>query len=233
MKGKLFFYLIIGWSLVIFLAGCGTNHKTETVNVFEEMNLASDLSDMVNDADFIVLGSYEDFDKTWNVKRDPDDITKESETQYAEGNLYNFKIDEVLKGETDNETIKVSHTHTNNLEDEEDEASADVGNAEYEDPTFIEPNFEDQYILFLAKDEKLNLYTSPIEPNIIKFEDDIAHLETNLLDQGTFSQEIDLDDGTTVNIETEVGELDESLDDSISGEELKDIKKEIKKVAEE
>lgn len=220
-----------------------SENEVNEIHISHDLLTATDLSDMINNSDLIVLGTYEGFDSTWNMARDPNDLSEESDEAYIEGKIYNFNVEEVLMGEVENSKIKINHSYSETLTVEltsgdevvspegvliKEPTSVEYREIENKDPTFIEPNFNDRYIVFLQKGEINNIYMRAIEPYLIKFdENETAILQSNLTnnDNDTLNNNITID-GKTISITNEV---DTDFKDSISGKKLKYVIEEIKK----
>lgn len=86
------------------------NHnQKKSLLVSHDFAIASDFSDMVEQSDVVVLGTYKSFDSSWNMARNSDDLYKEATDHYIEGKLYNFTVDEVLAGDLQTKEIRVNH----------------------------------------------------------------------------------------------------------------------------
>lgn len=220
------------------------NHdQNKNLLVSHDFMLTSELTNMVEQSDVIVLGTYKNFDSSWNMARDPDDLNKEATDHYIEGKLYNFTVDEVLAGDLQTKEIRVNHRYSETIKYEEtsgDEVISPEGillkepskvtihKLENKDPSFIEPEYNKQYIVFLKKSFNAddNIYLRAIEPYLISVDaNEIASLESNLIDYnpGDFTTDTTIN-GKTISISNDVnGEVT----DHISGKKLQDLKKEI------
>ncbi|TKI99165.1 cardiolipin synthase, partial [Bacillus cereus] len=72
--------------------------NTETVILSKDFPATSDLNQMINEADLVVIGEYEGLDSKWNMARNPSNPSEEDKENYVEGHLYNFNISETIKG---------------------------------------------------------------------------------------------------------------------------------------
>lgn len=237
----LVFLLAVGLLAIIYSNSFKDNSSKDVeVVVSHDLNVLGGLSDMVNNSDFIVLGSYTSFDTTWNMASNPNDPKNESNDKYVEGKLYNFKIDEVLKGDIKEDTIKINHRHSEIVDVEVtsgDEVISQEGilikpasklkvhkvNNNY--PLFIEPEFEGKYIVFLKKDQIDNIYLRPGEPYIIKVdENNIVSLQSKLInpEPNSFITKNEGEKNITI-----INEYDTNLIDNISGMNLNQILEEI------
>lgn len=176
--------------------------------------VASDLRQMIEGSQYIVVGEYTKFDSAWNMARNPSDITEEDPDNYTEGLIYDFSVEKVLKGNMDDESIRVNHRHFETIKLTESDAEvngsgiivkpATVTNevaVEVADPTFIEPELNCKYILFLCKDKNFGNYYAAIEPFSIKLEDGVAVLQSNLTgDNNPFRQRVTASNSKQVDV---------------------------------
>ncbi|MGX9808845.1 cardiolipin synthase (plasmid) [Exiguobacterium acetylicum] len=206
----------------------------QTILISKDFNSTSSLDKMVDNAEFIFVGEYEGLEEKWNMSGDT-----ENENNYVEGHLYNFKVSEVLKGESD-DSIKINHRFSENLPVEVtsgDEVISEDGvliqkptsskmyTVENKDPLYIKPETGKKYVVFLNKGDTGNYYAA-IEPYLIEIdEENKAVLKSNLID-------LDTQDLTTT---SKVGDqevvlsndIDQEIKDTISGQSFKNLKKEI------
>lgn len=251
-------FIIIGGSIYLYENNNQNNEKNtasakansiqnqdqkKNLLVSHDFNVTSDLSDMVEQSDVIVLGTYKSFDSSWNMARDPQDLNKEATDHYIEGKLYNFSVDEVLAGNLQTNEIRVNHRYSETIDYEEtsgdeiispegilikEPSKVTIHKLENKDPSFIEPEYNKQYILFLKKsfNPDNNIYLRAIEPYLISISaDEVATLKSNLTDYNPDAYTTNTTiNGTTVSISNDV---DGKVTDRISGKKLKDLKKEI------
>lgn len=239
-------YLIGSLSIVCFGALAIWNLKdhsneiidndTASIVISADYPVTSELDDMISEADMVVVGKYLNFDSKWNMARDPEDITKEDPENFVEGRLYQFKVDQVVKGADSSEIIKVNHRVSETLKVEESDAviaangtvkksatwesSHEVVN---QDPLYIAPNIGSKYMVFLKYDEMQNNYYGAIEPFSIKFNDeDIAELQSNIKNTSDhhFSSKKNIN-GKTIEITNHV---ESTIDDKISGLSFENLK---------
>ncbi|MBP3041380.1 cardiolipin synthase [Bacillaceae bacterium Marseille-Q3522] len=177
---------------------------------------------MYNEADLIAFGSYKNFDSSWNMARNPNDIKQEDANNYTEGRLYNFNIDEVLLGEAENQ-IKINLRYQESIDIED--ANGKIHKIKNKVPLFLEPEIGANYIVFLKKDPFDNYYGA-IEPfQILINQNETAELKTNLTDTNkkvTNTVQIE-NQNTKVMIEQDLP----PITDTISGLSLKELKEKI------
>lgn len=224
------------------------NHdQKESLLVSHDFAIASDFSDMVEQSDVVVLGTYKSFDSSWNMARNSDDLYKEATDHYIEGKLYNFTVDEVLAGDLQTKEIRVNHRYSEIIDYEEtsgdeiispegilikEPSEVTIHKLENKDPSFIEPEYGKEYIVFLKKsfDTNNNIYLRAIEPYLISIDTNTvnkaATLSSNLIDYNPddFTNDIAINDTKTLSISNEVSG---KITDFIAGKTLEDLKKEI------
>ena len=209
-------------------------NETQAMKIFYDYPVVSTLDEMAGESEFIVIGRYTSLDSKWNMARNPDNITEEDSENYVEGWLYNFEIDDVLKGNLESRTILVNHKYSQVITTTESNAVVDdEGNIlkaateqntlsfSVHDPMFIEPELDSTYILFLLKDKAFGNYYAAVEPFSIKVENGMPELQSNLLNNTkAFSEEIAVGGDRTIDVLCDVGM---GVEDFISGRSLEDI----------
>ncbi|WP_047980141.1 hypothetical protein [Ornithinibacillus contaminans] len=229
---KKYFLLSI---LIVFvlMAGCNSDNVSETngsIHIGGDYHIGNDLNELESMADLIVIGEYGTLEKKWNMARDRQDPKKESTENYFEGNLYNFKIDETIKGTSESEIlVNLAYEEEHKYPNE----SGDDFKFSVKDPYYVEPESHVKYVLFLKKDEMFGNYYGAIEPFQVKIDkNNRVHLVTNqILNEEIknnsevhngkihFHTQTELE-GKTIEIETEVIAIDNFLD----GLNLKQLK---------
>jgi len=154
MKNRLFIILI---ALFLVLTGC-------TVETIVYRNITFNYEDGLNQADLVVIGHFESYKNSWNMARNIEDSSKESEDYYVEGKLYSFVIEEVIKGVCDSDTIEINQRYS-------DDYSGKVELDKY----FIEVEYSQKYVLFLTYNEMFNHYYGVFNPFIFTINNDIIH----------------------------------------------------------
>ena len=199
------------------------------VQVHLDYPVAVSLEDMIDAADYIVLGEYTGYRGSWNMARDPTDIRQDDSENTVEGRLYDFRIGQVLKGSVDEETILVNQTWSVRIpildSDAEFDAEGRVIRESTESRTvpvtvqsslFIEPEYGCSYLLFLLRDEHFGNYYAAVEPFQIKLENGTAVLQSNLL-EGTEApaQTVELENGKKITVSLGAGSL--KIEDFLTG----------------
>ncbi|WP_368645444.1 hypothetical protein AB4027_11455 [Alkalibacterium putridalgicola] len=207
------------------------------INIGLDYPTTSELKEMVETADLVAIGDYENFDRSWNMSRDLEDIYKEDEDRYVEGRIYNFKVDEIIKGHVDSELIEINMRYSEIIEFEESNSvvspegiiekeatEVTIHEIEVIDPLYIEPELNRKYLVFLSKDDDFNNYYGSIEPFSIVFDENgTAELKSNLLDgehgelTSTTNHTIG---GEDIIVEAHV---EGEIDDNITGESIEDL----------
>ena len=223
-----------------FSPAAGEDNNTETVILSKDFPATSDLNQMINEADLVVIGEYEGLDSKWNMARNPSNPLEEDKENYVEGHLYNFNISETIKGVTENKQIKINHrfAETVKLEDSNAVVAPDgtvtkkatkvtTKEVQNKDPLYIEPKVNKKYMMFLKKDQLFGNYYGAIEPFAITFdENNKADLQTNIetINESKMSSKVQLA-GKTIVLKNEIHE---TITDNISGKTLDELKEQVK-----
>lgn len=151
--------------------------------------MAASVTSMAEQATYIVIGTYTALDSKWNMMRDPDNPSKESTEYYADGHLYKFSVEEVLKGSISETEILVNHEYSETFTFTESNAKIENG-VITEDATwsvdhkvniindlYVAPEIGTRYILFLDNDL---YYYGSCEPFMIKLNGETAELCSNI-----------------------------------------------------
>ncbi|PEX81521.1 cardiolipin synthase [Bacillus cereus] len=221
-------FILLAVPFVIFLGIGGDSidfgeSEDKTILIAKDFPSTSRLEDMVKEADVVAIGNYDGFDSTWNMARNPQDISQEDRENYVEGHLYNFNVKEVLKGDPLQDRMKINYRYAEQIEI--DDSNSKVVN---EDPLYIKPEIGKKYMLFLKKDENMNHYFGAIEPFSIMFdENDIAYLQSNLVhvDEERLSVKKKQDNQTYIL----KNQVDHKISDTISNKKIDELKIEIEK----
>ena len=167
-----------------------------TIKTYSDYPLYYSLGDMTSSADYIVLGKYNKFEKTWNMNRNPENpLASEDEVYYFEGEIYEFQVIDVIKGAIEQDNIFVNLPHTKQIRGE---ISNQVLNASGEiikvatevDPYsfnvaydyYFRPQLKETVLLFLSYDSLFNIYFPSGEPYVIAVKTDgVVELRSNLI----------------------------------------------------
>jgi hypothetical protein len=168
------FWILIGMMII----GCGVFFIRSQPSQTSEIRITSSsqtitvntLEEMTHEADYIVVGTFEKFESTWNAARmgeGPD--AKPDPRHYAEGRLYDFHVNEVLKGSIPDRTIKVSIIYAKT--EQNLHINGQPTRMLIKDPHFIAPVFGKKYILFLTMANNAPpIYGIPFHPYQIQFD---------------------------------------------------------------
>lgn len=133
------------------------NPDIANISIGEDMNVAADMDEMVKNASFIVVSSYQKQTKTINSARDPKNVSNPDPHNYHETRLYSFQVEQVLKGPFTDKTIEVGKLYKKTYKELTDEHGKPV-HFQIVNSTFIKPDFGKKYVLFLDKVEFNDTY---------------------------------------------------------------------------
>ncbi|PDZ88061.1 hypothetical protein, partial [Bacillus thuringiensis] len=237
------FLVIIGktiWSNTDMEEVSNVSSNSETIVLSKTFKTTNHLSEMVEDADVIVLGKYDGLHSKWNMAKNS---SYEIQDEDVEGHLFNFHVKEILKGDSVENKILINHRYSESIVlEESNEVIDDNGiilkgatkvvtkKVKNKDLLYIKPKSGDTYIVFLKENSKLGHFYPAIEPFMIQFDlRNISHLKSNLInwDKNKYKFE------TKVNKKTFYieNEIDSPIQDKISGKTLKEIKNFVKKTS--
>ena len=231
-------YLFIILILSVSMSGCSksaqSNENTQYIGIHTDYPVATSLEDMQRASTYILVGHFNGEYETWNMARNPENLSEEDEKNRVEGRLYQFEVEEVLRGDVTEETVAVNLTYSKAIEsivsnaeiDEEGNITKEATesktyNYTVQDPLFIEPSTSDTYILFLLKNSQQNNFYGAIEPFRIRLEGDKAVLETNLTSGKAAQETVTMEDGQVFVVNMDVP----AIEDFIKNETAETIKK--------
>ncbi|HHY1427553.1 TPA: hypothetical protein ACV1G0_002467 [Bacillus cereus] len=237
------FLIIIGktiWSSIDVAGVSSLSSNSETIVLNKTFKTTNHLSEMVEEADVIVLGEYDGFYSKWNMANSS---SHEIQNEDVEGHLFSFHVKEILKGDYVKNEILINHRYSENLVLEESNEIIDKNGiilkgatkvftkkVENKDPLYIKPKSEETYIVFLKENNKLGHFYPALEPFMIEFDlRNIAHLKSNLInwDKNKYKFETKVKNKTFY-IENDI---DSTIKDNISGKKLRDIKDFVKRIS--
>ena len=138
------------------------------------------------------------------------------------GNLYEFKISDILKGETE-KNIKVYHNYR-------DSFNYNEYGFIFDNPYYCGLKNSSEYILFLNKDDESGYYTLATEPGAILILGNNCYLQSNLKSETINTQyanllknDIDTGDLIKINLSFPI------IDDDISNQDVTQIIKSIQR----
>lgn len=206
----------------------------EAIAIHSDYPVAVSLEEMTEQAELVVLGWYTNFDSKWNMARNPQNISEEDPDNYVEGWLYDFEINDVLKGTVESSSILVNHRYSQQVTNKGSNAVIDgegrIVQAATEEnprtftvhePMFIEPELNCEYMLFLLKDNHFGNYYAAVEPFSIKIDNGIPALQSNLINNTEpFREEVEAGDHHTIEILCDPGA---GIEDFVAGHSLEEV----------
>lgn len=161
-KIKIPLIIAAGFAILIFGISAFAETQKESGQVTYRVEshadrvLAVDVEGLVQNADYIVIGHYDKYEKNWEISSDP----------YSEGDIYNFVIEEILMGDLpQNIPVGIPRLKQVSTVIEGQSYAENVT-----DPNYVNPNFDSRYILFLQKYQPLDLYTPASLPYHIEID---------------------------------------------------------------
>jgi nucleoid DNA-binding protein len=174
---KLVSLFILPLAMLTLLLACSVEEQVQSSeelsqSVYIEAKLAANFDQMIKETPVIVVGSFEKLVKKYNAARDPKDPTKESKNSVSERNLFDFKVDKVLKGTLSSNVIQVSEPYRFSVTDlTEEQIKARKGLIK--EPYYFEPELGKQYVLFLKETEKSpQVYSGSFAIHVLSVSDD-------------------------------------------------------------
>ena len=206
--------------------------------------VALSISEMTENAQVVVIGKYSNYDSSWNMARNPSNISYEDSENFTEGHLYAFTVEEVLKGEVSELDILVNHRYSEILKIME--SNAEVSNEgiilkeatkenelrlTVHDPLYISPELGVSYILFLMKDEVFGYYYGAIEPfSIIISSDSTVVLRSNLINRThSFEESVVVNDNRTINVSISGASIEDNISNTSVDTVLQQIERSVRK----
>lgn len=132
-------------------SGDGRSLHEKNIVVTSEYPAFSSLAEMDDASTLVVYGKWGDFLGTYNVTRDEQDPSLESQDTYSEGRKYAFDVQQVLSGDLDAESITVGMKAS-------DGVNFDGVELQVPSQYFYEPASGEERVLFLQFDEATGLY---------------------------------------------------------------------------
>lgn len=210
----------------------GTGSSLGSVVRFIDIDTPESLEDMASLADIIAVGRFDGLDSVWNMARDQDDPAKEEKELYTEGRLYGFTVENTVKGAAPAGRILVNFRYSEAMTHVDSEAVTDKAGEIIRDGTesryvfqakdglFIEPDFENTYILFLKYDPISGYYYGAAEPFMIRFVNGTAELLSNLIGtDGELRQTVEVNEFKTIDVVTRVC----PIEDNVSGLSMEEV----------
>ncbi|MED3025588.1 MULTISPECIES: hypothetical protein [Bacillus cereus group] len=230
------------WSNTDTVETSNVPSNSETIILSKTFKTTNHLSEMVEEADLIVLGEYGGLHSKWNMVNNS---LHEIQGEDVEGHLFNFYVKEILKGYSVENKILINHRYSETLVlEESNEVTDDNGiilkgatkvftkKVENKDPLYIEPKSGETYIVFLKENSKLGHFYPALEPFMIQFDiRGVAHLKSNLIDWDKNKDKYKYEAKVKEKIFYIENEIDSTIKDNVSGKKLKDIKDFVKRTS--
>lgn len=246
MRKKALFLLFLSLLLLTLLSGCAPgSEEPYVIAPYSDRPSSGNAQVMYDLSDCVVIGHYGDFLYDYNMSRNPSDPSQESTEDYAGGRMYTFHVEQVLKGEIEQESISVSLAYQERYRGEitnvvTDERGNVIKEPTKRDPyeiyairdTYMEPDPEERLMLFLCYEPFMDSYFAANEPfTIVIGEDEALQLKSNLLlpqeeREALATQSFQSKKGRTILYQSN-SLLYDSLTDEISGRSLSELLEEL------
>ncbi|MBA4541694.1 MULTISPECIES: hypothetical protein [Thermoactinomyces] len=219
MKKRIILAVVVMISL-LSLSGCSNLPATGVPTIHigaDDLIVAKDLKDMTEKAPFIVVGHYIKYVTSVNAARDVQNPAEPAKDVYDEAKVYEFKVDQVLKGTITNESILIHKVYSQEIKELKDENGQPL-DIHVPNSTFLKPETGIKYILFLDKYPYMeNTYSGSFANYEIKFNDQDQAV---LKQPEAFSPQMVKANGKEINIQME-GET--NFPDDVSGKSFKEL----------
>lgn len=168
-----------------------TSPKTITLDFDPDYYTPEDLEDANENADYIIRGNFTSYEKDWNMLRDDHDLSLENEYGVITGKIYQFHISEVFKGNIESNNVSINLQYSTRLYFNDDgqlnydelKGIKNVQYIDYIEAIYIEPDFAQDYILYVNYDEYFDLYYAAFYPFMVEINDDqLKFVQTDLSD---------------------------------------------------
>lgn len=118
--------------------------------VLTDFPVSNSIEELTKESNIVVVGEFSKYVESWNMARDPKDVTKEDPNNHVKGDLYEFTVNDYLKsnGKNENKIIINITVSTNGVTDER----------------YIEPIIGEKVVLFLKKSDLADHYYGASEP---------------------------------------------------------------------
>lgn len=230
IKKKNLIFAIVGVLLVLvgtFFVFSYWNDNDEieepiTVTWNLDIYTATNLSEIINESSIIVKGEYSELIGTENMFRNPENLSEGDPDHYVEGRIYQFDVSEVLHGVVNEESIPVimHYSEEVNVEVEERGISEVV---EVINPLFVEPEFGQEYILFLNYSNDVDSFFGPIEPYaLLVNEENLENISPLFNEPENTIQPFQTDEGDIIEVYTPLSNIEEDPFNNMTLDQLVD-----------
>lgn len=195
------------------------NNQLLRVGLSNDYVLVDTLEEANDSAKYIIKGQFKSYENEWNMHRDDHDILKEHPYEKITGRIYSFHIDDVLKGDINEQNVSVNFMYSTRLffnsegllHGKDIVNSKNVEYIDYREKTYVEPELNKDYILYLNYDEDFSLYYAAFQPYMIKIEQNHLSIQSQLM----VSDVIDVNTYQTKSRKIEVREEFEKVNDFV------------------
>lgn len=154
--------------------------------------MADTVESMTKQSTYVVVGEFTELDSKWNMMRDINNPELESNDNYAEGHLYRFKVDDVLKGTLEKTEILVNQEYSEIVTYTESDRVIENGivkkeatwskdyQIEVKNERYFEPEIGTKYMLFL---DKGTYYYGACEPFVINISTETPYICSNSINR--------------------------------------------------
>lgn len=164
---KKFSILILMMMTWVICNGCSQPNASKMIQVGTDYHVVTHLPEMVKKSELVVIGKFGPYLQSYNSDRDIQNPAKPSKHSYSESKIYQFQIREILKGNTDSSTLRVSIPYSKEIAGLTDEKGNPL-KVRVKDVLSINPDPQKEYVLFLNKHRYMEAYIAPFYPNIIE-----------------------------------------------------------------
>src|SRR5690606_578972 len=109
---KISMILLVFFLMVLQLGCTSEDVEQKHVKISPDYAVANNISEMVKNAETIVIGTFQEYKHSYNAERNPRNDQEESKDTYSEAKVYAFRIEKQLKGNVSEPSIQVSIPHT-------------------------------------------------------------------------------------------------------------------------
>jgi len=156
---------------ILLQCGCGTDVEPKQLTISPDYAVAQDISEMVEKAEIIAIGTFQEYQFSYNAERDPKHHNEPSKNSYSETKVYSFSIEQLLKGDVREPSILVSIPFSKELTGLKDEQGNEL-RFRIPNTAHVQPTLFKKYILFLRKNERTGMYQAPFTPYMIEIKHD-------------------------------------------------------------
>ncbi|OEH86458.1 hypothetical protein BHU72_13650 [Desulfuribacillus stibiiarsenatis] len=171
---KFFVFLLIGCSSLLLITSSIMYENNKTNNsrkiiVSQDQPVSNNIDDIISSVEYVVIGEYTNFQESWNMARSKD-RKKGADDVVVTGRLYDFKVDEYIKG-IDKSRILVNllYSYSDKIIGLENEIVDDY---------YYQPIIGEKVVLFLNKDKVFNNFYPAIHPYEYIVGDDHLRIKT-------------------------------------------------------